>query len=652
MCGITGIWRPDPARAAGELARLVGRMTDAIAHRGPDDAGSWTDEEAGIGLGHRRLSIIDLSPLGHQPMRSADGRLVMVFNGEVYNFGELREELARLGHRFRGGSDSEVMLAAFGEWGVPAAVARFVGMFAIALWDRRERTLHLVRDRLGKKPLYWGRLGGGLVLASELKAIAALPGFERRLDRSVLPLYLQYGYVPSPLCIYEGLHALEPGCILTVRAGQPDRIERYWDLDEALRRGAGDPWTGSEAEAADELERLLADAVRLRMISDVPLGAFLSGGVDSSTVVALMQASSAQRVRTFTIGFEEKRYDESAHAEAVARHLGTDHTTLVVSERDALDVVPRLPELYDEPFADPSQIPTFLVSRLARQHLTVAVTGDGGDELLAGYERYAKVARDWWLRTSIPAPLRRAAGAALGLATRAPGRWALAGLGVGMRALGRRHGSLPERVGRRAMLLGAGDFRHFYAVHGHVALNPDPALWLHVGSVAPDKLLRPWSGSRTDPIEQMMELDLRQYLPDDILTKVDRASMAVALETRVPLLDHRVVELVWRLPLAFKTAGATGKLLLRRVLDRYVPRHLVERPKMGFGMPFGEWITSELRDWAEELLREPALAEADVWRVGEIRRAWREHLVGAHDHRNLLWPVLMFEAWRRHWRVG
>lgn len=652
MCGITGIWLPDPGRAAGELARLVGRMTDAIAHRGPDDAGSWTDDEVGIGLGHRRLSIIDLSPLGHQPMFSADGRLVMVFNGEVYNFGELRQELAGLGHRFRGGSDSEVMLAAFVEWGVRVAATRFVGMFAIALWDRRERSLHLVRDRLGKKPLYWGRVGGGFVLASELKAIAALPGFERRLDRSVLPRYLQVGYVASPLCIYEGLHVLEPGCVLTVREGQPDRVERYWDLDEVLRRGAGHPWRGSEDEAADELERLLTDAVRLRMISDVPLGAFLSGGVDSSTVVALMQAASTQRVRTFTIGFEESRYDESAHAEAVARHLGTDHTTLVVGERDALDVVPRLPELYDEPFADPSQIPTFLVSRLARRHLTVAVTGDGGDELLAGYERYAKVARDWRVRASLPASLRRIAGAALALTTRAPGRWALTGLAAGMRTAGRRHGSLPERVGRRALLLGARDFRHFYAVHGHVALNPDPALWLHAGTAAPDKLLRPCPGSRTDPIEQMMELDLRQYLPDDILTKVDRASMAVALETRVPLLDHRVVELVWRLPLASKTDGVTGKLLLRRVLDRYVPRHLVERPKMGFGMPFGEWITSELRDWAEELLREPALAEAGVWRVGEIRRAWREHLSGAHDHRNLLWPVLMFEAWRRHWRVG
>jgi asparagine synthase (glutamine-hydrolysing) len=628
-------------------------MALALSHRGPDDAGTWVDAPAGVGLGHRRLSIIDLSPLGHQPMLSADGRFVMVFNGEVYSFPEMRRELEGLGHAFRGQSDSEVLLAAFVQWGVRDAVRRFVGMFAIALWDRREHQLWLIRDRLGIKPLYWGEVAGAFVFASELKAFCALPEFGRRLDSAVMPLYLRYGYVPSPLCIYQGVRALEPGCLLVAGESGEPRVERYWDVVEVARRGVTAPWDGSEDEAVDELERRLGEAVKLRMISDVPLGAFLSGGLDSSLVVALMQAASSQRVRTFTIGFEEAAYDESRHAEAVARHLGTDHTTMLVTERDALEVVPELPELYDEPFADSSQIPTYLVSKLARRHVTVALTGDGGDELLAGYGRYATIAGDWQARQELPGWWRRASAAGLGALTSPALAWLLLGVGPLFWLLGKRLGSLTERVRRRAVLLADMPFERYYTLHGSFVLTPEPGLWSGGGAGAADKLLD--RGGRAElggVIDDMMLLDLIQYLPDDILTKVDRASMAVALETRVPLLDHRVVELVWRFPLAFKTDGTTGKLLLRKVLDRYVPRHLVERPKMGFGMPFGEWITSELRDWAEELLREPALAEAGVWRVPAVRRAWKEHLSGAHDHRNLLWPVLMFEAWRRHWRVG
>lgn len=653
MCGIVGVWSQRGGEcSADDLSARVVRMCDALAHRGPDDAGVWVDAAAGVGLGHRRLSIIDLSPLGHQPMLSADGRLVMAFNGEVYNFAELRAELEGLGHRFRGGSDSEVMLAGFLQWGVAGAVRRFVGMFAIALWDRRERTLTLVRDRLGKKPLYWGRVGGALVLASELKAICTVGGFARRLDRRVVPLYLRYGYVPSPLCIYGGMQALEPGSILTVGTEGAQRLERYWDVGDVARRGAANPFGGSEEEAADELERALRDAVRLRMVSDVPLGAFLSGGLDSSLVVALMQGQSSCPVRTFTIGFEEAAYDESAHAEAVARHLGTDHATMVVTQREALDVVPRLPEMYDEPFADSSQIPTHLVSALARSQLTVALSGDGGDELFAGYTRYADIARDWRRRETSPAALRRLAAGALRLATRPPLAWGLVALLPLLWLRGKRLGSLAERVRRRGVLLADMPFARYYTLHGSFALNPEPELWLAPTPAADDTLADlARTGGRSDPVEQMMALDLGQYLPDDILVKVDRASMAVALETRGPLLDHRVVELAWTFPLAYKTDGVTGKLLLRRVLERYVPRPLWDRPKMGFGMPFGEWIVSDLRDWAEDLLDASHLAESGLWRVPALRRAWREHLSGAHDHRNLLWPVLMLEAWRRRWQV-
>lgn len=655
MCGIVGIWLRGGGEATGdELSARLERMRDALAHRGPDDAGAWVDAAAGIGLGHRRLSILDLSPLGHQPMLSADGRLVMVFNGEVYNFAELKSELEALGHRFRGSSDSEVMLAAFRQWGVEPAVQRFVGMFAIALWDRQEHTLTLIRDRLGKKPLYWGHVPGAFVFASELKAVCALPAFSRRLDRRVLPLYLRYGYVPSPLCIYEGLHTLAPGSILTVGAGGRERLERYWHPAEVARRAALEPFEGSQEEAAEQFEEVLTEAVRLRMIADVPLGAFLSGGLDSSLVVALMQKLCSQPVRTFTIGFAERAYDESAHAEAIARHLGTDHTTMVVTEREALEVVPRLPEIFDEPFADSSQIPTHLVSALARSRLTVALSGDGGDELFAGYTRYPAIARDWGAREALPSVVRRAAGAALRLATSPPLAWGLAVLKPLLWLAGKRLGSIAERVRRRGVLLADMSFARYYSLHGSCVLNPEPELWLAQPTpAASDPLLDPArTAERSDLFEIMMLLDLAQYLPDDILVKVDRASMAVALETRAPLLDHRVVELAWRLPAAYKNDGVTSKRLLRHVLGRYLPEALWDRPKMGFGMPFGEWLTSQLRGWAEDLLAPPHFAESGLWRVGAVRRAWREHLSGAHDHRNLLWPVLMFEAWRRRWRVS
>lgn len=627
-------------------------MAAALVHRGPDDQGVWLDEVAGLALAHRRLAIIDLSPAGRQPMLSGSGRWVVVFNGEVYNFRSLRAELAEHGARFAGGSDTEVMLAAFEWWGLPDAVTRFVGMFAFAAWDRREQSLWLVRDRLGKKPLYWTEWAGGVAFASELKGLFALSGFPRRLRRAALPHYLQFGYCSPPESVLADAQAIPPGCWLRLRRDGGVESGRYWSVASAIRRGIEEPFLGSPEEATEAFEEVLVEAVRLRMVADVPLGAFLSGGLDSSAVTALMRRVSAQPVRTFSVGFVESAYDESRFAAAVAQYLGCTHTPLTVTQEDALEVIPRLAEMYDEPFADSSQIPTFLVARKARRHVTVALTGDGGDELLAGYTRYPVIEQDFARYGRWPAGLRTAAARVSLAVTAGAHPWWLYGLAPWLGVRGRRLGNLQDRLRRRAVLLEALDFEVFYDRHGSACLNPEPPLWLaqEVGGAARSRpRLRTASLA---PVAAMMALDAAQYLPDDILVKVDRASMAASLETRCPLLDHRVVELAWRLPLPMKWDGRQGKLVLRRLLARYVPEALWERPKMGFGMPVGEWLTLQLRDWAEDLLDAAHLGETGVWRVPAVRRAWREHLAGAHDHRNLLWPVLMFEAWRRRWRVA
>jgi len=625
MCGITGLLSPAPRPDAQDVLRA---MTDTLAHRGPDDWDLWLDAAAGVGLGHRRLSILDLSPLGRQPMRSASGRYVICFNGEVYNFARLRAELEPLGHAFRGGSDTEVMLAAIEQLGLTEAVRRFVGMFAFALWDAQERTLALARDRLGIKPLYYGFSGGDFVFGSELKALRAHPGFDPTLDREALTLYFRHNYIPAPWSIHAAARKLAAGAILTVRPGGEPVLERYWSAAEVYARGAAEPFAGSEDEALERLGTLLADAVGLRMLADVPLGAFLSGGVDSSLVVALMQAQSSRPVRTFSIGFAEERFNEAPHAAAVARHLGTEHTELVVSEDDLLRIVPLLPRFWDEPFADSSQVPTYAVSRLAREHVTVALSGDGGDELFFGYDRYF-YALAWWKRLQrFPGPLRAAAAAVSRLR---PER--LAGL----------LGSFGQRALWRLDAVGVTDFPAFYK--RLVSHHPRPReLVLGAGPEARTAIDATDCGA--DLFRGMSCWDVLMYLPDDILTKVDRASMAVSLEARVPLLDHRVLEFAAGLPTAFKVQGGRGKHLLRRLLYRHVPREIVDRPKMGFGIPLHEWLPGRLRPWAEDLLATGRRQCGDVLDFRQVDRMWAELLAGSAHWTYIIWDVLMFLAWR------
>lgn len=641
MCGICGFLAgPGPDSGLEAAAR---RMADTIAHRGPDGDGVWADGEAGVALGHRRLAIVDLSPLGRQPMESADGRWVVAYNGEIYNFQDLRAELEAAGHRFRGHSDTEVLLEGCAAWGVERAVRRLVGIFAFALWDRRERTLYLVRDHLGVKPLYWARMGGALLFGSQPKALRAHPAFAAEIDRDALSAFLRFSYVPAPHSIYQGVHKMEPGSILTVRPGREPERTVYWDAGEAARSGIANRLALSDAEATDALESLLKDAVGRQMMADVPLGAFLSGGIDSSTVVALMQTQSARPVRTFTIGFGEDGYDEAVHARAVAAHLGTEHTELRVEASHALEVIPKLAGWYDEPFADSSQIPTLLVSEMTRRSVTVALSGDGGDELFAGYNRYLTAPALWRRMAPLPAGLRRGA-AGLIRAVRPAGWDRLAGL-------------IPE--GRRPRQ--TGDKLHKLA--GVLdAAGPD-AIYRRLVSQwqDPDALVRggrephgpAWGDGLAagipDFVERMQHFDSVTYLPDDILAKVDRASMGVSLEARVPLLDHRVVEFAWRVPLAQKLRDGKGKWLLRQVLYRHVPPALVERPKAGFAIPLDGWLRGPLRDWAEDLLDEGRLRREGFFDPAPIRACWAEHLAGTRNNQHRLWNVLMFQDWYHRW---
>ncbi len=633
MCGIAGLL----ARPGGDLAAHARAMADVLKHRGPDAGDVWADEPAGIALGHRRLSIVELSPTGAQPMVSSCGRFVVSYNGEAYNADELRPELERAGRKFRGHCDTEVIVESAAVWGVEATVKRLIGMFAMALWDRQERTLYLVRDRLGIKPLYWTGAGGALLFGSELKALRAYPGFRAELDRDALASYLRFAYVPGGRSIYRGVQQLAPGAILTVRAGKPPEIRAFWNLEDIARQGQAARFNGSEDEAAAELDALLTDAVRRRMIADVPLGAFLSGGIDSSTVLALMQKSSTRPVRSFSIGFREKAFDEAKHAAAVAGHLGTDHTELYVSPDHARGVIPRLPEMYDEPFADPSQIPTFLVSEMTRKHVTVALSGDGGDELFAGYNRYFRSEAVRRFLETVPRAARGLmASAAMALppvALNTLGSWAMPQFGDRLHKLAGVIAGTPE------------DFYRLTVTHwdepGKVVLGGDE----HKGLLWDERV----KDLVPDPVERMQYLDTLTYLPDDILTKVDRASMAVSLEARVPLIDHRVVEFSWRVNPSMKARGGVGKRLLRRVLDRYVPRHLIERPKMGFGVPIDSWLRGPLKDWAETLLAEKRLAAEGVFNPAPIREKWREHLSGARNWQYPLWTVLMFQSWKERW---
>ena len=641
MCGIAGFVDHSPAAGQYNMAAVATRMAGTLVSRGPDDSGEWVERENGIGLAHRRLSIIDLSTSGHQPMLSSDGRYVLVYNGELYNFQELRVELEARGQPFRGHSDSEVLLEACVAWGVERAVERCLGMFAFGVWDRHQRKLTLGRDRLGIKPLYWAHFGQVFLFGSELKALRAHPGFEARIDPDAVAAFMRFSYIPAPHSVYKKVYKLEPGCLLSVQARQAPQIQRYWDMRQVARDGAADPLDISDEEALDQFEEVLGDAVQRRMVADVPLGAFLSGGIDSSAIVALMQKHSKRPVQTFTIGFQEADQDESGYAQQVARHLGTEHTQLIVEPRNIFALLPRLPEWYDEPFADISQLPTYLVSHLAQQEVRVALSGDGGDELLCGYTRYFQVARRWRRVSSVPHPLRHAVSGAVGAC--------LPLLEKTLATLSRQTLKLTKKARKIAhtWYLDTADAHNLKSVS-----RWDEPVSLVIGAKnEPHGIL--WDETVAhelpDLITRMQLFDTLTFLPDDVLTKVDRASMAVSLEVRVPLLDHRLVEFTWSLPRHMHVRNGHSKWLLRQLLYQYVPRELVERPKTGFSLPLDGWLRGPLRDWAEELLSERSLRAVGLLNPAPVRQKWAEHVSGMYNWKKQLWNVLMLQAWHRHW---
>jgi asparagine synthase (glutamine-hydrolysing) len=644
MCGISGYLSNGSHRGADTMPALLRAMGLAIFTRGPDDAGEWFDNDAGIGLSHRRLSVLDLSPAGHQPMASNCRRFVLVFNGEIYNHLDLRAALEAEDRApvWRGHSDTETLLAGFAAWGVETTVRKTVGMFAFALWDRSEHVLTLGRDRLGEKPLFYGWQRGCFLFGSELKALRAHPAFEGGIDRGALALYMRHNCIPAPHSIHPGIRKLPPACLLRVSLARPEpQISSYWSaLDTTHQAGS---FKGSEVEAVDTLEHLLRDAIRQQMVADVPLGAFLSGGVDSSVVVALMQAQSSRPVKTFSIGFHEDSFNEAVHAKAVAHHLGTEHEELYVTGAQAMDVIPRLPTLYDEPFADSSQIPTFLVAQLARRHVTVSLSGDAGDELFCGYNRYVMAQRMWRNIRRMPTPLRHLL--AQGLLGVAPDTWNV--LSRPLQALmpeSRRQTNVGDKLHKLAGTLGLDSAADLY--RRLVSHWPDPAAVV-LGATEPATLLQTAAPglAHLGEIERMMALDLVTYLPDDNLVKVDRAAMGNSLESRVPMLDHRVVEFAWQLPLSHKLRGGVTKWVLREVLYRYVPRSLIERPKMGFGVPIERWLRGPLRGWAEDLLAPQRLRADGYFNVALVRQRWDEHLSGRRNWHYHLWDVLMFQAW-------
>jgi len=637
MCGFAGFLVSDgnQFRPRDVLVDRATAMSERITHRGPDDAGIWIDESVQIALAFRRLAIVDLTPAGHQPMESKSGRFVITFNGEIYNFRELRADLEGSGNSaaFRGHSDTEVLLTAIEQWGVCEALRKCVGMFALAVWDRKQHCLHLARDRFGEKPLYYGCSGGTLLFGSELKSLRTHPAFVNEIDRDSLALFMRHGYIPAPRSIHRGIKKLVPGEILTVRpddvaTGDLPTAAPYWSVRDAYEHARANPFRGSSEDAVGEVDGVLRRTIRQQMVADVPVGAFLSGGIDSSLVVALMQSESTRPVKTFSIGFHEAAFNEAHHAKDVARHLGTDHTELYVSPQECREVIPRLPEIYDEPFADSSQIPTCLVSELARRHVTVSLSGDGGDEMFGGYTRYHYLQRFWNSVSWLPSRARKGAGRLVaGIpAFRSP-----------------KSGSIGRKIYWAGRVLAVDSFEQAYRTA--VSIWRDTAETVinsqdDLGAFAPDKVF-----NRGSLLRRMMLIDAVSYLPDDILVKVDRATMSVSLESRAPLLDHRLAEFTLRLPDSLLLREGRSKWLMRQILDRYVPQSLIDRPKMGFGVPVGAWLTGPLRGWAENLLDEQRLQRGGYLNHRVVRAAWTEHLSGTRDYSSQIWNVLMFQAW-------
>lgn len=638
MCGIAGFVNPSCNLSGPELEELAAKMAATLRHRGPDDQGVWADPSSGVALGHRRLAIQDLSSEGHQPMHSADGRYTLSFNGEVYNFHQLRSQLESAGHTFRGHSDTEVMLAAFCEYGIEAAVQKFIGMFSLALWDRQQRCLYLARDPAGEKPLYYGWNRGVFLFGSELKALRAFPHFAPDVDSKALGLYMRYSYIPAPHSIFQNIFKLPPGSILKIDARQFESRETpapepYWSLWSAVDRGLSHPFEGNETAAIEQLTELLNHSVATQMVADVPIGAFLSGGVDSSVVVALMQAQSRRPIKTFSIGFADAEYDEAPFARAVAKHLGTQHTELYVHPATLLEVVPRLPQIYDEPFADTSHIPTILLSELARKQVTVCLSGDGGDELFGGYSLYRKTEQLWKSMQRIPAPTRERAAMALSMA---------AGIALQLQNQGGREPRLLKRLLRLSGLLrSSSDFELYDSLTAHCRNLGE---WMPGQEVHGNSTSDAWR-ALPDLLHRMMFQDFVRYLPDEVLVKVDRAAMSVSLETRIPLLDRRIIEFAWSLPIVFKQRRRQTKWLLRQVLYRYVPRKLVDRPKEGFAAPVEEWLRGELRPWAQDMLAENRLRQDGFFLERNVRKKWDDHLSGRGDWGRPLWNVLMFQGW-------
>lgn len=641
MCGFAGFlgYRFDIAMLSSVIAS---RMASAINHRGPDDSGVWIDESCEIALSHRRLSILDVSSAGHQPMLSPTERYVIAFNGEIYNHLALRHRLESVGYsNWRGHSDTETLLAAFDVWGIEETLRSCVGMFAFALWDRKTKCITLARDRIGEKPLYYGWQSGVFLFGSELKALKAHPAFVGAINRDAISLFLRHNYIPSPHTIYQGVNKLMPGCFLQLTADGKEKLQAYWTANDSVLVGKRQQFSGDENDACIEAERLINLAVEGQMIADVPIGAFLSGGIDSSLVVSIMQKQSAQPVKTFTIGFNEKGYNEAFHARAVAKHLGTEHTELYVTPEEAQELIPRLPIIYDEPFSDPSQIPNFIVSELASKSVKVALSGDGGDELFAGYSRYSRISKIWNRLEKIPRFMKKGSSNFINSIFVNALTQSFSPL---CDSLNGRICGFSEKIDKLSGILGTDDEVEFYRYFISHCQNPDEII---LGGSEPKTYLdkNEMVKSARGIQEKMMMLDMLTYLPDDILVKVDRAGMAVSLETRIPFLDQRIIEFSWSLPDSMKMREGQGKWILREILFKHVPKELVDRPKMGFSVPIGEWLRGPLRQWAEELIDESRLNREGIFKSGPIRKKWTEHLSGKCNWEYHLWDVLIFQAW-------